>query len=305
MQIVIITFAAVFLLVLSLALLVQQRNRARMQLTMIGSAEAEPSGLFSKLFQQNAVRSAERFISPLQKLVPRSELETSVVKKRLRLAGFRKPFHVDCFYASKVLCPLAGVLIVTVTGTYDVGPLFAYGLAIGLGFLIPDFWVGEKIRARKLNIQLGLAEALDLMVVCIEAGLGLDQTAQRVAQELQRSQPELSEEFHLLHLEQRAGQSRSEAWRNLADRVDLESVRTLVTTLVQADQFGTSVSTGLRMHSETLRTQRRQKAEEEAAKTTVKLVFPLVFFIFPSLFLVVLGPSMIILIEAFKQYLLN
>ena len=142
------------------------------------------------------------------------------------------------------------------------------------------------------------------MVICIEAGLGLDQAVLRVSDELRISQPELTEEFTLLNLEQRAGRPRTEAWKNLAGRTDLDSVRGLVAMLTQADHFGTSIANSLRIHSEVLRTERRQAAEEQAAKTTVKLVFPLVLFIFPSLFLVVLGPSMITMLDAFKKYLI-
>ena len=305
MQVILLTFAAVFLLVLAGSLLVLDRRQLRARMGSVVSSEDVSTGFFARFFRQPSAGSLEKLIDPFQKLMPRSVQETSVVRKRLMLAGFRQPFHVDLFYASKLLCPIGCVVIVTVTGTYDFGAFFGYALALGLGFLLPDFWLGNRIKARKEKVKLGLAEALDLMVVCIEAGLGLDQTLQRVAQELQTSQPEISEEFRLVHLEQRAGQSRAEAWRNLAERTDLESVRALVAMLIQADQFGTSLSTCLRVHSESLRTQRRQKAEEDAAKTTVKLVFPLVFFIFPSLFLVVLGPSMIILVDAFDKYLLN
>ena len=305
MSAILLTFFAVFLVVVAAALLVgdRQQLRARMA-TAVRPSSGARRGLFERLFLPSTA-SVGKLVDPLQKLVPRSEQAMSVVRKRLMLAGFRKPFHVDLFYASKALCPVACVLIVTATGTYDFGPFFAYGLALALGFLLPDFWLGNRIKARKLNIELGLAEALDLMVVCVEAGLGLDQTIQRVTQELQLSQPEISGEFRLVHLEQRAGRSRAEVWRNLADRTDLDSVRALAAMLMQADQFGTSVATCLRVHSDSLRTQRRQRAEEQAAKTTVKLVFPLVFFIFPSLFLVVLGPSMIMLMDAFDKYLLN
>jgi len=306
MAVVLLTFLSAFLLVLAGGLLIADRQRLRTRIASVVRPGSDDGASFlQRLFRGPSTVAVGKFVDPLQKLVPRSALETSVVRRRLTLAGFRSPFHLDLFYAAKALCPLAFVLLLTVTGTFDFGPFFGYTLALGLGFLAPDFWLGNRIKARKRNIELGLAEALDLMVVCVEAGLGLDQTIKRVSDELQLSQPEISEEFRLVFLEQRAGHSRAEAWQNLADRTDLDCVRALVAMLMQADQFGTSVATCLRVHSDSLRTQRRQRSEEEAAKTTVKLVFPLVFFIFPSLFLVVLGPSMIILLDSFEKYLLN
>jgi tight adherence protein C len=167
---------------------------------------------------------------------------------------------------------------------------------------LPDFVLGHLIGSRQLKIRLGLPDALDLMVICIEAGMGLDQAIQRAADEMRLSHPAISDELSVISLEQRAGRARAEAWKNLADRTDVDEVRAVVATLVQADQFGTSVARALRVHAETLRTRRRQQVEEEAAKTTVKLVFPLALFIFPSLFVVTLGPAVISLIEGFEKF---
>jgi tight adherence protein C len=143
---------------------------------------------------------------------------------------------------------------------------------------------------------------LDLLVVCIEAGLSLDQAVVRTSEELRLSHPAICDELGVVVLEQRAGRPRAEAWKNFAARADVESVTALVTILVQAEQFGTSVARTLRVHSETLRVKRRQQVEELAAKTTVKLIFPLVFFIFPSFFVAAMGPAMISLMESFKKY---
>lgn len=305
MQLIFLTFVSVFLVALAAGLLLVDRQALRTRMATVVRPGAETSEGLLQRFLRPSSDSVGKWIDPVQKLLPRTAQELSIVRTRLMLAGFRKQFHVDVYYAAKVLCPVSVILLLTVTGTGAFDPFIGYMLAAGLSFLLPDFWVGNRIANRKLNIQLGLAEALDLMVVCIEAGLGLDQTLQRVSEELHISNPEISEEFEIVILQQRAGRSRAEAWRGLATRTDLESVRALVAMLMQADQFGTSVSTCLRVHSDSLRTQRRQKAEEEAAKTTVKLVFPLVFFIFPSLFLVVLGPSMIIMVDAFNKYLLK
>ncbi|MBV9497798.1 MAG: type II secretion system F family protein, partial [Acidobacteriaceae bacterium] len=148
----------------------------------------------------------------------------------------------------------------------------------------------------------GLPDFLDLMVVCIEAGLSLDQALSRTSGEMQEALPELCDEMGLVMLEQRAGRPRLDAWRNLAERLDLEIVRTLVASIVQADQFGTSIAKNLRVYSDGLRTRRRQQVEELAAKTPVKLVFPLVFFIFPTLFIVALGPTILVIEQQFEKY---
>ncbi len=305
MATILLTFLAVFLLVASGGLLLSYREALLRRLASVASTPAESSESWLRsLIRTRSTASLAKAVDPFQKVLPRSSAEISVMQRRLLLAGYRKDVHLDIFYGAKVLVPLILVTLVTVTGAYEYGAFFIYALAAGLGFLIPDYWLGHRINVRQFNIQLALPEALDLMVICIEAGLGLDQAVLRVSDELRISQPELTEEFNLLNLEQRAGRPRTEAWKNLAERTDLDSMRGLVAMLTQADHFGTSIANSLRIHSEVLRTERRQAAEERAAKTTVKLVFPLVFFIFPSLFLVVLGPSMIKLLDSFDKYLL-
>ena len=141
---------------------------------------------------------------------------------------------------------------------------------------------------------------LDLLVICMEAGLSMDQATARTAEELTQSQPELCDELNIVVLEQRAGRPRAEAWKHMAERTDVDSVKNLVSIMVQTEQFGTSIAKMLRVHSESLRTQRVQMVEEMAAKTTVKLVFPLVLFIFPALFVVTLGPAALVMMEAFS-----
>ena len=306
MSLVLLTFLAVFLLVGSGGLLLAYREALLQRLDSVLSRPTGPrQSLLQRLIGVRSAASLAKALDGFQKVLPRSPEEVSVAQRRLIWAGYRKDFYVDIFYGAKVMVPLSLVALATVTGAYSYGPFFVYALAGGLGFLIPDYFLGNRISARQLKIKLALPEALDLMVICIEAGLGLDQAILRVADELQLSQPELADEFNLLNLEQRAGRPRKEAWKNLAERTDVDSVRGLVTMLTQADHFGTSISKTLRVHSDVLRVQRRQEAEEQAAKTTVKLVFPLVFFIFPSLFVVVLAPSMIKMKDAFQQYLLN
>ena len=302
MLLLIIAFAGTFGLILSIGLLVFYRDVALARLSSLSEPRVGVArGWWDRLFHPDR-QTVEQITKPFQKVLPRSERETTVIQKRLLRAGYRKDVHVNMFYGGKVLVPLALTVLATVTNLYSAGPFFVYSLSLGLGFLLPDFWLSNRIAKRQLQIRLGLPEALDLMVICSEAGLSLDQAMQRAAQELVLSQPQISDELGLMILEQRAGRPREEALKGLADRTNIDSVRALVNTLVQADTFGTSIAKTLRVYSDTMRTQRRQKAEEAAAKTTVKLVFPLVFFIFPSLFIVALGPAMILLYDGFTQW---
>jgi len=164
---------------------------------------------------------------------------------------------------------------------------------VGFGYVFPGMVLARLAKRRAHKIRLSLADALDLLVVSVEAGLGLDQAMTRVGQELAFAYPDLSDELRLVNLELRAGKARSDALRNLADRTGVDDLNSLVTMLIQTDKFGTSVAQSLRVYSETLRTKRRQRAEEAAAKTGVKMVFPLVLCIFPAIWVVTIGPAAI------------
>jgi tight adherence protein C len=162
-----------------------------------------------------------------------------------------------------------------------------------LGFYLPDIWLRQKTDKRREKLLKALPDALDLMVVCVEAGMGLDEAINRVAKESKIQSRELSEEFSFLGLELRAGKQRQDALKNLAERTNLEEVKNLVTLLIQADKFGTNIADTLRVYSDSFRTERFQRAEEMAAKMPVKLIFPLILFIFPALFIVIIGPAII------------
>jgi tight adherence protein C len=300
MQPVILTFTAVFVLVGAAGVAIAWRPGTLRRLSRAVAAPPEVQVL--RDMDPPGARVA-RIVDPFQKVLPRSAEEVSVVQKRLTRAGYRQKTCINIFYASKVLVPASLCVVFTFAGLYAVAGFFPYLMALGLGFLVPDFWLGNRIKARQTNVRLGLPDALDLIVVCVEAGLGVDRAILRAGEELRLSQPAIADEFALVTLEQRAGRSRGDAWKNFADRCGVESVRSLASILIQADKFGTSVGKALRSHAETLRTRRRQDAEEQAAKTTVKLVFPLVLFIFPALFAVTLGPSMIIIIEQMQNFL--
>ena len=170
-------------------------------------------------------------------------------------------------------------------------PLIFAVLAALLAYFVPNLWLGRQIEARRNEIRNGLPDAIDLMIVCIEAGSGIDQALMRVAEELGIAYPALAAELELISAEMRAGKPRMEAFKNFAERTKVDDVRSLVAMLVQTDRFGTSLGQALRTHAETSRTKRRQRAEEKAAKLGVKLLFPLVFCLFPAFYLVVLGPS--------------
>ena len=221
--------------------------------------------------------------------------------RRLTLAGYRKPAHADVFLGVRLAVPaILGVLVALFVPTATI--LF-FLMAVGLGFFLPDFWLSSAITRRRQKIKLSLPDGLDFLAICLEAGLGLDQGIIRMGTELRVSHPELSEEFVQINFEQRAGVVRVQAWRSFADRVDLESVRSFVAMLVQTERFGTPISKSLGMFSDALRTARRQKAEELAAKTTIKLVFPLVFFIFPTMGIVVMLPPFISIARNLENFL--
>lgn len=217
------------------------------------------------------------------------------IVRRLMLAGYRKPAHADIFLGARFAVP--AVLALLVALFFEQNLVLWLALAIILGYFVPDFWLSHAIEKRRQEIKLSLPDGLDMLAVCMEAGLGLDQAIVRIGHEFRISHPALSEEFLQVNFEQRAGSPRLSAWKGFADRVDLESARSFVAMLIQTDRFGTPISKSLGTFSDALRTQRRQLAEEMAAKTTIKLVPPLVFFIFPSMGIVTVGPAVVTLMK--------
>jgi len=214
-------------------------------------------------------------------------------------AGYRSAKAPIFYLGARLLSAIAFVIPLAMIPSKLLGfptvnnLILFYVVGAACGYYAPVMWMRRAISTRKDALQRAVPDALDLMVVCVEAGLGLDQAIGRVGEEVRRAHPELSDELHLLALELRTGVSRQEALRNLAQRTDLEDIRSLVALLVQTDRFGTSIGQALRVHADAMRTTRRLKAEELAAKLPVKLLFPLIFFIFPSIFIVVIGPAAI------------
>lgn len=234
-------------------------------------------------------------------LPPSGPNQVSRTQLMMIRAGYRSADAMLAMRGVKILLPIALLAGVFLTGFYKYNPTFIIGTAGVLGFLLPDMWLQSRVRARQHRLRMGLPDGLDLLVICVEVGLGLDQALLRVAQEMQVAHPELSEELQLVNLEMRVGKSRIEALRSLARRTGLDDIKALVGMLVQTERFGTSVAQSLRVHSDDLRTRRRQRAEEMSAKTTVKMVPALVLFIFPALLVVVLGPAVLTFMRQFAH----
>lgn len=237
-------------------------------------------------------------VRQVRSFVPKSPKEMNRIERLLASAGYHGPWPATLFATVQLLIPaLIFVGIVSYFGT-GLPLLFAIIFAM-IGHFIPTLWLGRAITARRREISNGLPDAIDLMIVCIEAGSGIDQALNKVAEELALPYPALARELEMISTETRAGKPRLEAFRNFAERTKVDDVRSLVAMLIQTDRFGTSIGLALRTHAETSRTKRRQRAEERAAKLAVKLLFPLVFCLFPAFYVIVLGPSML---RIFRQF---
>ena len=233
-------------------------------------------------------------IKRLGNMVPQSPKDVTVMQRRLIRAGMRNESALKVLYGAKAVCgvafPLIALAAVAGSDTDPSNKFVVVLLATAMGFFGPNEYVRRKATGRQKQIARGLPNALDLLVVCVESGLGLDQAILQVSKELEHAHPEISEEFGLVNLELKAGKRRVEALRNLAERTGVDDLKKLVAVLIQADRFGTGVAQSLRAHSDFMRVQARQVAEEKAAKLGVKLIFPIFFCILPSLFVVTVGP---------------
>ncbi len=240
---------------------------------------------------------AEKALAKVGTLLPPSTQSVSRTQQLLVRAGYRNPQSVMVLRGVRILLPIVFLAIVYFTGFYQENPAIVLIMAAIAGFMAPEFYITQVVRKRQHRLQLSLPDALDLMVICMEAGLGLDQAILRVSQELKFAHPELSEELQMVNMETQLGKNRLDALRELATRTGVDDIKGLVAMLIQTDRFGTSLAQSLRVFSDELRLKRRQRAEEAAAKTTVKMVPPLVFFIFPALMVVILGPGIIAIMQ--------
>lgn len=244
---------------------------------------------------------ASKVSKPLHKI---SSLDDRSARQKLRIkliqAGYRSNQAVYNFLALKVILPVSFIVLYLISRVYykiAAEAVVAIVLLILLGYLIPNLWVILMTLARKERLFKGLPDALDLMVVCVESGLGLDMTFKRVGEEIRPICKDLADEFNLTNMEIRAGVSRNDAFRNMITRTGSPEINSLMTVLIQTSKFGTSLATALRVHADSMRVKRRQVAEEKAAKAAVKLIFPLVLFIFPAILVVLVGPGVIKIVK--------
>ena len=272
------------------------------RLQEIGKGTARFSPVSSLAIEDSPVTAfAEKVAAPLQKLVPPSPQEADKLQRQLMQAGYRSPSASMIYRAIQLISifGLPGIVLLSciILARPISSAILWVMLAVVVGYALPRFILTRIIKKRKLLITWGLADALDLMVVSIEAGLGLNAAMVRVSDELKEVHPDLSDEFELANLEMRVGRERDEALRNLAERTGVDDLRSFVAMLIQADRFGTSIAQAVRAYSDSLRTRRRQRAEQAAQKAAVKLLFPLTVFLFPTLFMIALGPAVLKILD--------
>ncbi len=304
------TAAIIFLSGVSVALLtfgVVSLVPARPRALSRRLAELQMRGSGSDVAQRRRRQAKREKLAALMQAfgerVAGAKVDASNIRRFLIAAGYRRPSAVGIYFGMRAFLLLTiGIGTFVAMPLLDAGfrqSLLAAAFVGGLGWFLPRLYVGRRLRRRKKELQNSLADTLDLLVICVEAGLGLNQALVRVSEEIDHVSPVMSEELAIVNFEIRAGTPRDEALRNLGERTDLPDLRSLTAMLIQTDRFGTSIAQALRVHSDTLRVKRRQRAEEMAAKTTIKLVFPLVLFIFPAMFVVILGPAVLHIMSTF------
>lgn len=271
----------------------QSPERKRLRGAVMGRPAAATMTSVSGLTDR-PTRAAERVAS----FVPKSPREMTKLRRRLVRAGYHSMTAALVFSIAELVLPLLVGIPLVLLVSWPMG--LVYGGLVGfVGFMVPSMLLGRLIEQRKLAITNGLPDVLDLLIVCLEAGCSLDQAVVKATEELSIVYPALGEELKMLTAETRAGKPRVEAFKNFDARTGNDDVKSLVAMLVQTDRFGTSVSQALRTFAEVARTKRRQRAEERGAKVGVKMVFPLVLFVFPALYVVILGPAAIQIMKAF------
>jgi tight adherence protein C len=295
-----LSVAAAFLFLAEVAPSRQPTIAAR--LSDLDTLDPQARETLSRRRRQARAEKVAALLQSLGEQVEGRHSDVSGLRLQLIQAGYPARTAVPIYLGSRIALPIglgaASVAILSVLGMTSMAGVLATIWFASLGYIFPSFFLKSRITRRQKEMQRAMPDALDLLVVCVEAGLGLNQALVRVSEEIERLSPVLSEQFALVNLEIRAGTPRDEAFRNMGDRTGMEDIRSLMAMLIQTDRFGTSVATALRVHADTMRTKRRQRAEEAAAKTTIKLVFPLVLFIFPAMFVVILGSAIIQIYEA-------
>jgi len=288
----------IFLLVATLIMVFGAREAVDARLTEIAASQLSDANLLEAPKSELAKVAAgfTGAFKPIRDLISGSDED---LEYRLASAGFRKPEHVQIYMALKMLLPFLGIVAGTFFGSNMIAVILVGAM---VGFFGPDLALSNLITRRQKSIGHALPDALDLLVICLEAGLGIDQAMIRVGEEMRQTSPPLADELQIINREQRAGKPRLEAWRSMAARVDVDFVRQFVSMLVQTERYGTPIAQALGQFADNMRVRRTQAAEEMAAKTGVKLLFPLVLFIFPSIFVVSLGPAILGVQKVFQEF---
>ena len=291
-----VAFTVLFALQINPRRTVMARNLDELEQSRFGAAD--------QAGRRRRLQQSERLKEILQvwgEKVEQTRPDNETVRLFLTQAGYMHPNSVAYYWGARLMLTAGlgalGVLFVPLLGKSALFSSFAALWLASSGWIFPPFYLRYRVKGRQKAIVRALPDALDMMVVCVEAGLALNQALLRVSEDIVYISPLMGEQLSLVNLEIRAGTAREEALRNLGERTGVSDIRSLVTMLIQTDRFGTSIATALRVHADTLRTKRRQRAEEASAKTTIKLIFPLVFFVFPAMFVVILGPALISIVR--------
>jgi tight adherence protein C len=280
--------------------LISPANTGKLRDRLKGGGRFTASAIAAPVGGGRGLRQLAQRVGQLaaEPFMPKTREKQSGVRQKLAKAGIYSPAAFRAMTGAKVISSCAGLALGYVLGSMGDNLLMGFSVGGLTGYMMPYVWLKLRIKANQRALTYGLADALDLMVVCIEAGLTVDSAMQRVGQELAMAHPDLSRELSIAHMETRVGLSRSEALKNLGQRTGNPALQSMAAMLVQADRFGTSVAQALRVHAETLRLNRQFVAEENAAKASVKMTFPLVLFIFPATFIVLAGPTIISLMDS-------
>jgi tight adherence protein C len=301
-----IALAAAFGFLFVLELAPKRPQSVTQRLTELQSVGPDSRSVLRRRRRQEQTDKLKSVLESFGETLQARSGSESAIRLRLIQAGYPTPSAVPIYLATRALLPAAlgggALVMLPLLGFSPIGAILGVVYFGGLGYVLPTLHIGMRTRKRQKEMQKALPDALDMLVVSVEAGLGLNQALVRVAEEIDRLSPVLSEQMSLVNYEIRAGTAREEALRNWAERTGLADIASLAGMLIQTDRFGTSVAQALRIHADTMRTKRRQRAEEAAAKTTIKLIFPLVFCIFPAMFVVILGPALIQIIGALKGF---
>lgn len=261
--------------------------------------------LMQKRRRQTKREQLEVWLETLGEKVAEGQEDVGPIREKLLQAGFRSQRAVPIYFSTRVISLVAGALMIAVLapvlGLSGTRLMIWVVAAAAAGWILPAGALSRKVRMRQKELQKALPDTLDMLVVCVEAGLGLNQAIVRVSDEVEHISEAMSEELQIVNLEIRAGTPREEALRHLGTRTGLKDIQGLVAMLIQTDRFGTSIAQALRVHSDDLRVKRRQRAEEAAAKTTIKLVIPLAIFVFPAMFVVILGPAALSIMDTFSS----